>query len=50
MNADVQEQLRIVRTGAVDLITEAEFAEMRTHGPKIRADVEALVAGLRARQ
>ena len=31
-------------------VTEAEFAEMRTHGPKIRADVEALVAGLRVRE
>ena len=37
------------RRGLHDLITAAEFAEMRTHGPKIRADVEALVAGLRAR-
>ena len=37
------------RRGLHDLITEAEFAEMRTHGPKIRADVDALVAGLRAR-
>ena len=36
--------------GLHDLITEAEFAEMRTHGPKIRADVEALMAGLRAGQ
>ena len=30
--------------GLHDLISEAEFAEMRTHGPKIRADVEALIA------
>ena len=37
------------KRGLHDLITEAEFAEMRTHGPKIRADVDALVAGLRAR-
>jgi glutathione S-transferase len=36
------------RSGLADLITEAEFAEMRTHGPKIRGDVEALVAKLRA--
>jgi glutathione S-transferase len=33
--------------GLHDLITEAEFTEMRTHGPKIRADVEKLIAGLR---
>ncbi|MEI8150204.1 MAG: glutathione S-transferase family protein [Hyphomicrobiales bacterium] len=38
------------KRGLSDLITEAEFTEMRTHGPKIRADVEALVKGLRARQ
>jgi glutathione S-transferase len=36
------------RRGLADLISEAEFAEMRTHGPKIRDDVEALVAKLRA--
>jgi glutathione S-transferase len=36
------------KTGLADLITDTEFAEMRTHGPKIRADVEALVKGLRA--
>jgi glutathione S-transferase len=36
------------RRGLHDLITEAEFAEMRSHGPKIRNDVAALVAGLRA--
>jgi glutathione S-transferase len=35
------------KRGLQDLISEAEFAEMRTHGPKIRADVERLVAGLR---
>jgi glutathione S-transferase len=35
------------KRGLHDLISEAEFAEMRTHGPKIRADVERLVAGLR---
>jgi glutathione S-transferase len=35
------------RRGLHDLISEAEFAEMRTHGPKIRGDVEKLVAGLR---
>ena len=36
------------RRGLHDLISEAEFAEMRTHGPKIRADLEKLLAGLRA--
>ena len=36
------------KRGLRDLITEAEFTDMRTHGPKIRADVEALIAGLRA--
>ena len=35
------------RRGLRDLITEAEFAEMRTHGPTIRDDVAALLAGLR---
>jgi glutathione S-transferase len=35
------------RRGLHDLISEAEFAEMRADGPKIRADVEKLVAGLR---
>jgi glutathione S-transferase len=34
------------RRGLHDLISEAEFAEMRTHGPKIRDDVAALRAGL----
>jgi glutathione S-transferase len=36
------------RRGLRDLISEAEFAEMRTHGPKIRDAVTKLVAGLRA--
>jgi glutathione S-transferase len=36
------------RRGLRDLISEAEFAEMRTHGPKIRADVDALLTQLRA--
>ena len=36
------------RRGLRDLIGEAEFAEMRTHGPKIRDDVARLRAGLRA--
>ena len=35
------------KRGLHDLISEAEFTEMRTHGPKIRADVEKLLAGLR---
>ena len=35
------------KRGLHDLISEAEFAEMRTHGPKIRSDVEKLLAGLR---
>jgi glutathione S-transferase len=35
------------RRGLHDLITDAEFAEMRTHGPKIRSDVELLIAGVR---
>jgi glutathione S-transferase len=34
--------------GLSDLITETEFAEMRTDGPEIRADVEARLAALRA--
>jgi glutathione S-transferase len=36
------------KRGLRDLISEAEFTEMRTHGPKIRGDVEKLIAGLRA--
>jgi glutathione S-transferase len=35
------------RSGLRDLIGEAEFAEMPTHGPKIRDDVAELIAGLR---
>ena len=35
------------RTGLADLISEAEFVEMRTHGPTIRDDVAGLIAGLR---
>ena len=34
------------RRGLRDLISEAEFADMRTHGPKIRDDVAALRASL----
>jgi glutathione S-transferase len=33
--------------GLSDLITEAEFTEMRTHGPKIRDGMAMLLAGLR---
>jgi glutathione S-transferase len=36
------------RRGLRDLIGEAEFAEMRTHGPNIRDDVAALLVGLRS--
>jgi glutathione S-transferase len=36
------------RRGLHDLITEAEFAEMRTHGPKIRDDVAKLRSSLLA--
>ena len=36
------------KRGLHDLITETEFVEMRTHGPRIRADVDKLIAGLRA--
>jgi glutathione S-transferase len=35
------------KKGLRDLITEAEFAEMRTYGPKIRDEVSARLAGLR---
>ena len=34
------------RRGLHDLITEAEFADMRTHGPKIRADVGGMARGI----
>ncbi len=36
------------KRGLSDLVTENEFAEMRTYGPKIRAEVGLLIAGLRA--
>jgi glutathione S-transferase len=36
------------KKGLRDLISEAEFAEMRTHGPKIRDDVAARLASLQA--
>jgi hypothetical protein len=35
------------RSGLHDLISESEFSEMRTHGPKIRDDIAAHIAGLR---
>jgi len=35
------------KRGLSDLITEAEYAEMRAHGPKIRDDIAALLSGLR---
>lgn len=35
------------KTGLRDLISEHEFSEMRTHGPKIRDDVAAAIARLR---
>jgi hypothetical protein len=34
------------RRGLRDLISEAEFADMHTHGPKIRDEVAALRDGL----
>jgi hypothetical protein len=36
------------KRGLHDLITEAEFTEMLTYGPKIRPDIEAQIAVLRA--
>jgi ganglioside-induced differentiation-associated protein 1 len=36
------------RRGLRDRISEGEFAEMRTHGPKIRDELAALLAGLRS--
>jgi glutathione S-transferase len=35
------------KSGLSDLITEAEFAEMQTHGPKIRDEVAARLAEVR---
>jgi hypothetical protein len=35
------------KTGLRDLISEAEFTEMRTHGPKIADDVAAIIADVR---
>lgn len=36
------------KSGLSDLVTEQEFADMRTHGPTIRGDIETLLANLRA--
>ena len=36
------------KTGLRDLISDDEFTAMRTHGPKIRDDVVASIARLRA--
>jgi glutathione S-transferase len=36
------------KRGLSDLISEAEFTEMETHGPKIRDDVATLLADLRS--
>ncbi len=35
------------KTGLSDLISEAEFADMKIHGPSIRNDLSALLEGLR---
>ena len=35
------------KRGLSDLITEAEFTEMRSHGPNIRADIAEALSGLR---
>ena len=35
------------KSGLCDLISEAEFSEMRTHGPKIAGDVAAILADVR---
>jgi hypothetical protein len=35
------------KTGLRDLISEAEFSEMRTHGPKIADDVAEIIAEVR---
>ena len=35
------------KTGLQDLISETEFSEMQTHGPKIRDDLATHIAGLR---
>jgi hypothetical protein len=35
------------KSGLHDLISEAEFSEMRTHGPKIANDVAGIIAEVR---
>ncbi len=35
------------KTGLRDLISEAEFSEMRMHGPKIAGDVAEIIAQVR---
>jgi hypothetical protein len=35
------------KTGLRDLISEAEFSEMRTHGPKIVDDVAEIISEVR---
>ena len=35
------------KTGLRDLISEAEFSEMRMHGPKIASDVAEIIAEVR---
>ena len=37
------------KSGLSDLVTEAEFADMRAYGPTIRGDIDALLAGVRGR-
>jgi glutathione S-transferase len=44
---DQVQQWPSFRSGLSDLITEAEYAEMRAHGPKIRDDLAALLTGVR---
>jgi hypothetical protein len=35
------------KSGLRDLVSEAEFSEMKTHGPKIAADVAEILAEVR---
>ncbi len=37
------------KSGLSDLVTEAEFADMRAYGPTIRGDIDELLAGLRGK-
>ena len=39
---------RFFKSGLYDLISEHEFTEMRTHGPKIRDGIAAHLATLRS--